>query len=861
MRLASRPNPWAARSGRSLSPSRTAPGSRRRSRRPVVEDLEGRVLMAGPDSSPLVQFRVVNDWGSGFQASVSVTNTRSVPISGWTIEFDFAPSLTSVWDAKLVSRQGAHYVLKDAGYDSVIAPGATQSFGFLASPGRPASPPSSYIFNGVPVGQDTPPPTISIADASAIEGNGTQGAAGGYLRTSGNQIVDSAGAPVRIAGVNWFGLETTDFAPHGLWARNYKEMMDQMKQVGFNTIRLPYSNQLFDAGSTPRGIDFAKNPDLRGLDGLGIMDKIVDYAGRIGLRILLDHHRSTAGNGPEANGLWYTGAYPEGRWISDWVMLAGRYAGNPAVIGADLANEPHGPATWGSGNPSTDWRLAAQRGGNAILAANPNWLIVVEGIETGKSGSYWWGGNLSNAGDFPVVLDVPGRLVFSAHDYPASVYNQSWFSDPSYPNNLPGIWDKNWGYLFRQGIAPVLLGEFGSTLATTSDVRWANAMVSYLKGDLDGNGSIDVPAGRYGPSWTWWSWNPNSHDTGGILKDDWQTVDPNKVGLLALVEAPMLGGGSSSGVATFTVTLSRPSSQAVTVAFATVDGTVKQGQDYTPVSGTLTFAPGETQKTIAVPLLGDTIAEPNETFFVRLSNPTGASVSDGEGMGTVVDDDTVPPPSVTIQDVRVDEGQEGQGGTRVAAFTVSLSRASDQAVTVSYATVDGTARAGGDYTAVAGALTFAPGVTSLTVSVPILGDTLVEGDETFRVLLSNPTNASLATAQALGTIVDDDRPPAGTPVTFAVRDDWGSGFVADVAIRNDTAAALDDWVLEFDLAADITSIWNAEIVSRVGNRYVIRAASYNKKIAPGSSVSFGFQGAPGNAPRALSNVLLNGHPL
>src|SRR5262249_44799964 len=175
-----------------------------------------------------------------------------------------------------------------------------------------------------------------------------------------------------------------------------------------------------DPGSTPNGIDFGLNPDLQGLTGLQIMDKIVDYAGQIGLRVILDHHRSEAGDGAEANGLWYTDAYPESRWIADWRMLAQRYAGNPTVIGADLHNEPHDPATWGDGS-ATDWRLAAERAGNAILGVNPNWLILAEGVQTTAAGSTWWGGNLSNAGTFPVRLDVPDRLVYSPHDYPASV--------------------------------------------------------------------------------------------------------------------------------------------------------------------------------------------------------------------------------------------------------------------------------------------------------------------------------------------------------------------------------------------------------------------------------------------------------
>ncbi|MET0527600.1 MAG: cellulase family glycosylhydrolase, partial [Microvirga sp.] len=103
----------------------------------------------------------------------------------------------------------------------------------------------------------------------------------GYLSTQGNQIVDASGNGVKLAGVNWFGLESNRYAPDGLHARSYKEMMQQMADLGFNTIRLPFSDQLFDAGSTPTGIDFSKNPDLAGLNGLQIMDRIVAYAGQI----------------------------------------------------------------------------------------------------------------------------------------------------------------------------------------------------------------------------------------------------------------------------------------------------------------------------------------------------------------------------------------------------------------------------------------------------------------------------------------------------------------------------------------------------------------------------------------------------
>lgn len=282
----------------------------------------------------------------------------------------------------------------------------------------------------------------------------------GSYHTVGGQIVDVVGHLVRITGINWFGLETCTFAPHGLWARNWQDILDQIVHLHYNTIRLPFSEQLLDPHSTPTGIDYTLNPDLYGLNGLQIMDRIVAGAGARGLKVILDQHRERCGNGTET-ALWYTRAYPQSIWLATWRFLAQRYAANPAVIGADLHNEPHGRASWGDGNPATDWRLAAQRGGNAILAIAPRWLIIVEGIERVGTDWYWWGGNLSNAGQYPVRLATSGRLVYEAHDYGPGIAPQAWFHDPRFPRNLPGIWRRHWAYLAATGSAPVFVGEFG----------------------------------------------------------------------------------------------------------------------------------------------------------------------------------------------------------------------------------------------------------------------------------------------------------------------------------------------------------------------------------------------------------------
>ena len=495
-----------------------------------------------------------------------------------------------------------------------------------------------------------PTPTVGISDVQVTEGDPATGAAAsGWLSTSGNQIVDADGHSVQIAGVNWFGFESSTLAPHGLWTRNYKEMMDQMVDEGFNTIRLPFSSEMLHTTAAPNGIDFYKNPDLKGLSALQIMDKIVDYAGEIGLKIILDHHRSDSGTGTSDNGLWYNSKYTEAGWVSDWQMLAQRYGDDPTVIGADLHNEPYN-GTWGGGG-ANDWAAAAERAGNAIGDVNANWLIFVEGVGTYEGNNYWWGGNLMGVRDRPIDLDVGNKLVYSAHDYPNSVYAQPWFQSSDFAAHLPEKFDQMWGYIYKEGIAPVYIGEFGTSLTDPKDAPWLEAITSYLSGDFDNDGSSDLAAGDKGPSWTFWSWNPNSGDTGGILNSDWTSVNTAKLAYLKPIqfdfETDVSGGGDEAPTvyAQFEVSLSEPASGVVTVDYHTMPGSASD-TDFVAKSGTLLFAAGEQTKVISIPIVSDLKHEGNETFTVMLTDAQGAVMGVAMGTATIVDDDAAPPPPV-----------------------------------------------------------------------------------------------------------------------------------------------------------------------------------------------------------------------
>jgi hypothetical protein len=247
---------------------------------------------------------------------------------------------------------------------------------------------------------------------------------------------------------------------------------------------------------------------------------------------------------------------------------------------------------------------------------------------------------------------------------------------------------------------------------------------------------------------------------------------PAAVPSVSITDTSLVEGNTGTNDAAFTVTLSKSSTKAVTVTYTTADGSATAGQDYTASTGTVTFAPGVVSQVINVAVLGDTAVEPTETFTVVLANPSGVTISQATAKATITDDDaTVPqPPNVSIGNA---SKAEGNSGTSNMTFTVTLSKAATGAVTVNYATSNGTATAGQDYTAATGTVTFAAGETSKTITVAVAGDATVETDESFTVTLSNPTGATITTASAIGSITNDDT--ATTPGGTA---QWGKSFFA-----------------------------------------------------------------------------------
>jgi aryl-phospho-beta-D-glucosidase BglC (GH1 family) len=379
------------------------------------------------------------------------------------------------------------------------------------------------------------PSDAAVLDSSPAEGAVPEGAVSsdaysdayvpiGSLRVSGSRIVDSTGKPIHITGVTWHGLETSNFAPAGLWIRSLADLTSQIRALSYNSVRFTISFRLLDPDALTQGISAQVNPDLNGLTGLQMLDRVVDEAERNQLRVILCQQGWAADAEEE---LWFNAAHNEDEWVDRWRTLALRYQKRPTVIGFELHNAPRNSATvnpsWGDGGPA-DWWAAATRAGNAILAANPDVLVFVDGVQQIGTDGYWWGGNLAGVEQKRVDLDVPNRVVYATHEYPKTIFDQPWFStDANYFENLPPVWDKYWGYLVERDLAPVWIAEFG----TAEELPWLQQILDY--------------ATSRGAHFAYRAFNPNTDPRiGGILRDDWQTVNEDRQALLAPTLGPII---------------------------------------------------------------------------------------------------------------------------------------------------------------------------------------------------------------------------------------------------------------------------------------------------------------------------------
>lgn len=363
-----------------------------------------------------------------------------------------------------------------------------------------------------------------------------------WLYTDGNRIVDKDGKRVWLTGVNWFGYNTGTNTFDGLWNSELKSSVAAIADHGFNLIRVPMSAELINqwaAGEYPKAnYNNALNPDLNGMNSLEIFDYFLKLAEENGIKVMPDIHSAETNASGHTVNLWYTSKISAEDYYSALEWMAERYKDNDTIIAFDLKNEPHGKpyegssaAIWNDSTSANNWKHVAETAAARVLAKNPNVLIMVEGTEiypknlsansdyhsTNDDDYYfnWWGGNLRGVKDYPVDLGkYQNKLVYSPHDYGPAVYAQPWFQGGyTFDSLMKDCWRDNWFYIHESNTAPLLIGEWGGFMQEPN-LTWMTYMRQLIKENKLNH--------------TFWCFNANSGDTGGLVLDDFTTWDEEK---------------------------------------------------------------------------------------------------------------------------------------------------------------------------------------------------------------------------------------------------------------------------------------------------------------------------------------------
>lgn len=336
------------------------------------------------------------------------------------------------------------------------------------------------------------------------------------FRTKGRNIVDANGRRVKLASVNYYGGSDELFIPGGLDIQHRADIAKVIRHLGFNSVRLPYSDEMVMDNPLISADLLIANEDLMGLGALDIYVAVVEALTDAGLMVIINDHITQATWCCGINlcdTAWYNdhlGAscrvrQTEDQWIENWLMVMENFISNPLVIGADLRNEPRG--LWGT-MPWRKWASAAEKAGNKILAMRSDWLIFVEGVSSSN--------DLSGARERPVILDISDRVVYSAHVYSWSGWGslEGMYATRPFLSFVASM-QSNWGYLLSENIAPVWVGEFGGPhLPEKGDLHYWRNLMRYLK-------MVDADFG-------YWALNPRKphnydNETYGLLEDDWET--------------------------------------------------------------------------------------------------------------------------------------------------------------------------------------------------------------------------------------------------------------------------------------------------------------------------------------------------
>lgn len=507
-------------------------------------------------------WKIGNTWSEGGKkcgtAELSISNNSGKDIEGWSVKFS-VPSgfaISNGWSGTY-NVSGTTAAISDAGFNKSIPNGGSITVGFNYSCPGDFTPPSSVTFNGNAAGTS---PSSSQGGQGGQSSSSNQGQGGNepvstdvkemltrdpkakqgddWLHVSGNKILDKDGREVWLTGVNWFGYNTGTNIFDGLWNSNLRTSVKAIADHGFNLIRVPISAELINQwsrGEYPRAnYNNALNPELNALNSLQIFEYFLKLAEQNGMKVMPDIHcAETDAQGHNVN-LWYTDKVTVNDYYHALEWLAERYKNNDTIIAIDLKNEPHGKpheqnkAIWNDSTDINNWKHTAEVAAGKILAINPNVLIMVEGTEiySKKNGSYsstnsadyyfnWWGGNLRGVKDYPVDLGkYQNKLVYSPHDYGPTVFEQPWFKGGyNYESLIKDCWQDNWLYIHQTNTAPLLIGEWGGFMREPN-LTWMTCMRRLIKENRLNH--------------TFWCFNANSGDTGGLVLDDFVTWDTEK---------------------------------------------------------------------------------------------------------------------------------------------------------------------------------------------------------------------------------------------------------------------------------------------------------------------------------------------
>jgi aryl-phospho-beta-D-glucosidase BglC (GH1 family) len=526
-----------------------------------------------------LEVKLGNSWETAgkrySQIDVVVKNNNKSEVSGWSVDIPVSGNtkVDQIWNAAYTLKNGK-LIFKPAEFNAKIASDGNISFGCILTDagsintalakleckiGDLVASTTGQNNESSPNGSSKANNSQDSSQTGDNQNNGAQNSAqyiqpskvnakgvpspttDDWLHTKGNKILDKSGKEVWLTGVNWFGYNTGTNVFDGLWAADLNTSLAAIADRGFNLLRIPISSELilqWATGKAPEAnFNQTTNSYLVGMNSLEIFDYVIGQCRANGIKIMIDIHSAKSDPMGHMKPVWHEDDISEQDYLDSLSWMAERYKSDDTIIAFDLKNEPHGKpdenphAIWNNSKDPNNWKYVAEKAANAVLNKNPNVLIMVEGTEiypkdiktnsnykSINSSDYyfnWWGGNLRGVKDYPIDLGKnQDQLVYSPHDYGPSVFEQPWFkSGYTYDSLYKDCWKDNWMYIHEKNTAPLLIGEWGGFMKEPN-LTWMTYLRKLIKTNRLNH--------------TFWCFNSNSGDTGGLVLGDFVTWDEEK---------------------------------------------------------------------------------------------------------------------------------------------------------------------------------------------------------------------------------------------------------------------------------------------------------------------------------------------